>query len=116
MGYQQDHNMNDLATAERADLSSSRLEVMNFLNEVAGNYPAAISFASGRPAEQFFRVEQWLNTIQDFVGHYAGRNTLDRQTALGLLAEYGRTKGIINDLIAQQVGIDEQIVCDADQV
>ena len=45
----------DLAAATlHSSLLDPALESMNFLNEVAGRYPDAISFASGRPCEQFF--------------------------------------------------------------
>ena len=108
--------MNDFALQDRGPGETGHLDVMNFLNEVSGQYPAALSFASGRPAEQFFRVEQWLDSIQVFFGQYANRNKLDPSTALNLLAQYGRTNGIINDLIAEQVSIDEHIACDGDQV
>jgi (S)-3,5-dihydroxyphenylglycine transaminase len=108
--------MNDVERINAQVLGSGRLEVMNFLNEVAGNYPNAISFASGRPAEAFFLVDQWLDKIQDFIGYYATHKSIDRQVALHLLAQYGRTNGIISDLIAQQVGVDEQINCEGDQI
>jgi (S)-3,5-dihydroxyphenylglycine transaminase len=108
--------MNDVERINAEVLGSSRLEVMNFLNEVAGNYPRAISFASGRPAEEFFLVDQWLDKIQDFISYYARNKSIDRQGALNLLAQYGRTNGIISDLIARQVGVDEQIVCEGDQI
>ena len=37
-----------------ASLSDAALESMNFLNEIGMRYPDAISFASGRPTEDFF--------------------------------------------------------------
>ena len=46
----------------------SRLNVMNFLNEVAGRYPEAISFASGRPAEAFFDVQDYAREKQLPIG------------------------------------------------
>lgn len=95
---------------------SGQLGVMNFLNEVAGKYPKAISFASGRPAEEFFQIERWLNSIPDFIARYADSLALGRDSAVRLIAQYGRTDGIINDLIARQLQIDEHIACNPDQL
>jgi (S)-3,5-dihydroxyphenylglycine transaminase len=95
---------------------ASRLDVMNFLNEIAIDYPDAISFASGRPAEAFFALDQWIGRIQDFVEHFARERGIDVATAYNLLAQYGRTNGVINALIAQQVGNDEGIACSAERI
>ena len=63
----------------RADLTASTLhsslldpalESMNFLNEIASRYPDAISFASGRPCEQFFDValiHQYIDAFCDYL-------------------------------------------------
>ncbi len=95
---------------------ASRLDVMNFLNEIAGKFPAAISFASGRPAEQFFHFEQMLARVSVYVQQFAQERQLSMDSAFKVLAQYGRTNGIINDLIARQVQADEQITCSAAQV
>lgn len=95
---------------------ASRLEVMSFLNEIAGNYPQAISFASGRPEESFFAVEDWLACIPDFVRHYADLHGVDVATAFNVLAQYGRTSGVIGDLVATQLERDEGIRCCGDQL
>src|ERR1700758_2247831 len=82
----------------RAGRSHARLDVMNYLNEIAGRHPTAISLASGRPAEAFFDFEQWLRGVPDFVAHQARELGLPARNAFDLLAQYGRTNGIINDL------------------
>jgi (S)-3,5-dihydroxyphenylglycine transaminase len=105
-----------------AELNSSnganpeRLAVMNFLNEMAGNYPAVISFASGRPAEEFFDVPHWLACIPLYEQYFAAARGLSPQAAQRVLAQYGPTAGIINELIARQVGLDEHIQCKAGDV
>jgi (S)-3,5-dihydroxyphenylglycine transaminase len=104
---------------EKVDMqvrTDRRLEVMNFLNEVAAEHPQAISFASGRPAEKFFAMDEWLARVPQFVQHFAHARAIDVATAYGLLAQYGRTNGIVNDLIAQQLGKDEGIVCRGSQI
>ncbi len=95
----------------RAGRSHARLDVMNYLNEIAGRHPTAISLASGRPAEAFFDFEQWLRGVPDFVAHQARELGLPARNAFDLLAQYGRTNGIINDLVARQIAIDDGVDC-----
>ena len=99
-----------------AEIDSSRLEVMNFLNEMAGRFPQAVSFASGRPAESFFDVQRWIAEVPRFVSYQADQSGASEASTLNVLAQYGRTSGIINALIAQQAARDEGIACDASQV
>jgi len=94
----------------------SRLEVMNFLNEIVERHPGAISFASGRPTEEFFNMEDWLQQVPRFAAHYAARNGLAYKSGLNKISQYGRTNGIINDLIADHVAQDEGIRCDTSRV
>ena len=94
----------------------SRLAVMNFLNEVAADFPQAISFASGRPADAFFRLEDWLAAVPAYIEHFAQSRGLTNTAATALLAQYGRTAGIINALVATQLGKDEGLVCAPEQV
>ncbi|MBA3486171.1 MAG: PLP-dependent aminotransferase family protein, partial [Lysobacter sp.] len=46
---------------------------MNFLNEVSGDFPDAISLASGRPAEAFFDLERWLGAIPRYQREFGSR-------------------------------------------
>lgn len=94
----------------------SRLEVMNFLNEVAADYPEAISFASGRPAQQFFDVDAWWAAPARFQRHHAEQLGIDAAEAGRLIMQYGRTAGLINPLIAEQLGHDDGVRCQPDQV
>ncbi len=105
-----------MSTFAPAAPSSSKLDVMNFLNEIAGKFPAAISFASGRPAEQFFDIQEWLQTVPEFLAYFAAQRGLDAGKAANVLAQYGPTGGIVNELIAKQVAQDESIHCRASQV
>ncbi|NQZ12288.1 MAG: PLP-dependent aminotransferase family protein, partial [Algicola sp.] len=52
-------------------LTDPKLEVMNYLNEVAMDYPNAISFASGRPREAFFQLEDWPAQFAAFSSYLA---------------------------------------------
>lgn len=97
-------------------LASPLLSVMNFLNEVTLEFPDAISFAPGRPAESFFDVPGTLAKLESFVA-YRGRQTGQSPAAIRAgLGQYGRTNGIINDLIARYLAIDERIDVAADAI
>lgn len=95
---------------------SQRLAVMNFLNEVAGDFPNAISFASGRPADAFFDLTRWLGAISAYQHHVAERRGIAFADAGRWLAQYGRTNGLINELIAAQLAADDGVQSDADQI
>lgn len=88
---------------------TSRLAVMNFLNEVSGDFPDAISLASGRPAEAFFDLQRWLDAIPLYQREFASRRGLSHADAGRLLAQYGRTNGIVNEVIAGQLAQDEGV-------
>lgn len=88
------------------------LSVMNFLNEVMLEYPEAISFAPGRPAERFFDVEGSLAGFGRFVDERAAATGAPRREVADRLGQYGRTNGIIHDLVARQLALDEGIDVD----
>jgi len=90
-------------------LQDPLLEVMNFLNEVVLRYPAAVSFAPGRPAEIHFDVEASWEQVARYVEHRAAAAGVPAAAVYSDLGQYNRTNGIINDLIAQQLAIDEGI-------
>lgn len=83
-------------------VGTGNVSVMNFLNEVAENYPAAISLAAGRPGKQLFEgidaesVSRWMATFS-------------RQAPVSNLWQYGRTAGIIHELITRQISRDDGV-------
>jgi (S)-3,5-dihydroxyphenylglycine transaminase len=97
-------------------VQASRLSVMNFLNEVGADFPQAISFASGRPTAEFFRLDDWLAAIPRYTDYFARQLGVQTRDASALLAQYGRTAGIINELVAAQLARDEGLQCAPDQV
>ena len=76
-----------------ASLEDPALASMNFLNEVGSRYPGAVSFASGRPCEEFFDVK--------LIHHYLDRFCEYLENVLGYsearigqtLFQYGRHQG-----------------------
>jgi (S)-3,5-dihydroxyphenylglycine transaminase len=109
-------NDTSLTPQEPGKPDFSRLSVMNFLNEMAENFPNASSFASGRPAERFFDMAQWIECLPNFYQHFAAMNNIAEDGAKRILAQYGRTNGIINDLIACQAAADEGVQCEPSQI
>jgi (S)-3,5-dihydroxyphenylglycine transaminase len=105
-----------MVSALHGSLVDPALESMNFLNEIAGEYPQAISFASGRPCEDFFD----LHLIHDYLDRYCRYLTEElgySATRLNqVLFQYGKTKGIVSDLIARHLRIDEAIEADPDAI
>lgn len=86
------------------------LDVMNFLNEVVLDFPDAISFAPGRPAEELFEVRESLGAIERWVEHAVETGSWPSAEAVyRSFGQYGRTNGIICDLIARQLELDEKI-------
>lgn len=97
-----------LSSINRA-LLHPKIEVMNFLNEITSRYPEAISFAPGRPREDFFDVRDAIEHISDFVDENGTRG----YAALG---QYGRTNGIIGNHIANLLKNDEQIDASSEDI
>lgn len=93
----------------RSSLDDPLLEVMNFLNEVVLRFPGAISFAPGRPSERHFDVERSLDQAAVWVESNARATGRSPREVWNDLGQYNRTNGIINELIARQLAVDEGI-------
>ena len=107
----------DLAAATlHSSLLDPALESMNFLNEVAGRYPEAISFASGRPCEQFFNVALIHQYIDAFSDYLVAERGYSQVQVSRLLFQYGKTKGIISELVARYLEVDEDIRVDQESI
>lgn len=107
----------DLAASTlHGSLLDPALESMNFLNEIASRYPEAISFASGRPTEKFFDValiHHYLDVFCRYLTEDLGYGEAELNRTL---FQYGRTKGIIHELIARYLNVDEGITAEPDSI
>lgn len=95
----------------------SQLSAMNFLNEVSGVFPSAISLASGRPNDRFFDKldpEVLVNALRVYERHSTGCHRSGQ--GWSDLLQYGRTAGIISEFVAQQVRSDEGVPAKADRI
>ncbi|HEY1349472.1 MAG TPA: PLP-dependent aminotransferase family protein [Ktedonobacteraceae bacterium] len=100
-------------------LQSPHLDVLNFLNEATLQYPAAISFAPGRPAEQFFDVRNALHALSHYASSsvaHAPLTPAQEEAFLNHLGQYQKTNGIINELLCRFLQHDEHIETTPDAI
>jgi (S)-3,5-dihydroxyphenylglycine transaminase len=88
---------------------------MNFLNEVASRFPAAISLAAGRPFDEFYAVEDAERYLAAYIAHLREQGTSEARVRQAIL-QYGRTNGQLGSMIARMLEIDEDIRVPADAV
>ncbi|MBY8843821.1 PLP-dependent aminotransferase family protein [Streptomyces sp. SP2-10] len=89
---------------------------MNFLNEVAQRFPAAISFAAGRPHEANFDVALIHEYLDTYCRHLAETERRSEEEVRRTLFQYGRTKGIVHELVARNLEADEDIAVDPEAI
>lgn len=107
----------ELSTASlHASLEDSALASMNFLNEIAGRYPNAVSFASGRPYEEFFDIALIHKYLDSFCYYLRAELGYSEERVNQTLFQYGRTKGIVHELIARHLDADEGIKVDPESI
>ncbi|MFI9100868.1 aminotransferase class I/II-fold pyridoxal phosphate-dependent enzyme [Streptomyces fildesensis] len=98
------------AVLRRADLHASVsdpvLDTMNFLNEITGRFPDAVSFAPGRPYEEFFETEEVFGHIRRYLDHLAAGHASPEAIRTALY-QYGPTAGLIRDVIADSLRVEE---------
>ncbi|MGH3274779.1 MAG: PLP-dependent aminotransferase family protein [Streptosporangiaceae bacterium] len=88
---------------------------MNFLNEVAGRFPGAISLAAGRPFDEFYVVEDVERYLGAYVGYLRAQGMGEPRVRQALL-QYGRTNGQLGAMIARMLEIDEDIRVPAESI
>jgi (S)-3,5-dihydroxyphenylglycine transaminase len=96
-------------------LTDRALNSMNFLNEVSHHYPDAISLAAGRPTEEFFALED-LHVYLDLFADHLRSQGYDEAAVRRTIFQYGRTKGIVHDLVARNLAVDEDIHVDPEAI
>ncbi|GAB2631458.1 aminotransferase-like domain-containing protein [Kribbella swartbergensis] len=108
--------MADLTLTElHGSLTDRALNSMNFLNEISHHYPDAISLAAGRPTEEFFALED-LHTYLDLFADHLRSQGYDEPAVRRTIFQYGRTKGVVHDLIARNLALDEDIHVDPESI
>ncbi|WP_413799940.1 aminotransferase class I/II-fold pyridoxal phosphate-dependent enzyme [Streptomyces iranensis] len=89
-------------------VSDPVLDTMNFLNEITGRFPDVVSFAPGRPYEEFFDKDEILDHIRRYLDHLAAGGASDEAIRTALY-QYGPTAGQIRELISDSLRADEGI-------
>lgn len=92
-----------------ASLTDPVLDAMNFLNEVVARFPEALSFAPGRPHEGTFETDDIARYLRSYTNHLEQTHGWSKDRVRTQLFQYGRTNGIIHELIARTLANDEQI-------
>ncbi|WP_405062087.1 PLP-dependent aminotransferase family protein [Kribbella sp. NBC_01505] len=98
-----------------ASLTDRALNSMNFLNEISHHYPDAISLAAGRPTEEFFDLDDIPRYLELFAEHLRTKG-LDEAAVRRTILQYGRTKGVIHELIARNLAVDEDLYVDPEAI
>ncbi|MDX3228147.1 PLP-dependent aminotransferase family protein [Streptomyces sp. ME19-01-6] len=97
-------------------LADPAMASMNFLNEVAIRFPNAISFAAGRPSEEFLDFAEVHRYVDVFCDHLRRERGMTETEAKRTVLQYGRTKGIIHELVARHLEVDEGISVSSDSL
>ena len=81
---------------------------MNFLNEIASRFPAAISLAAGRPSDEFYDPGDAEKYLAAYIGHLRAQGVSEAGVRQAIL-QYGRTNGQLGAMIARTLENDEGI-------
>ena len=88
---------------------------MNFLNEIASRFPAAISLAAGRPSDEFYAVEDVERYLAAYIGWLRAQGMGEARVRQAIL-QYGRTNGQLGIMIARMLELDEDISVPAESI
>ncbi|WP_405709621.1 MULTISPECIES: PLP-dependent aminotransferase family protein [unclassified Streptomyces] len=99
-----------------ASLADPAMEAMNFLNQVAERFPEALSLAAGRPTEEFFDLADLPRHLETFCRYLREEKGATESEVRRTVFQYGRTKGVIHELIAANLRLDEGIDVDPEAV
>ncbi|WP_160716649.1 phenylalanine 4-monooxygenase [Chitinophaga solisilvae] len=84
-------------------------DVIGFLNDTQFKYPEAISFVAGQPDERFFDIEDHIASFDTYVRYRTEKTGSTRTEVVNKIGQYGKTKGFINDLVAEYLKVEEDI-------
>jgi monomeric phenylalanine-4-hydroxylase len=90
--------------------------VIGFLNDTQFRFPKAISFVAGQPDEKFFDIEDHLSRFDTYVQHRMKDSGSTRVEVVNKIGQYGKTKGIINDIVAEYLRKEDDINVSADDM
>jgi (S)-3,5-dihydroxyphenylglycine transaminase len=97
-------------------LTDPALASVGFLNEVMTRFPDAISFAPGAPNAAHLRDVDIAKYVDVYVDHLRAARGFTADRARRLLHEYGPSRGVINDLVAGALRLDQGVDVPAEAV
>lgn len=97
-------------------LTDPALTSMTLLSEIAVRHPDALSFAAGLPFEGHYETSALPRYLETYTRHLSQERGLTPEQVTRTLFQYGPTKGIINDLLARHLMIDEGLTVDPDAI
>lgn len=100
------------ASSLHASLSDPVLSSLSFLNEVMTRFPSAISFAPGAPHLAHLDDVEVTGYVDRYRRHLVEDRGLTPDRARRLMHEYGPSRGLINDLVADALARDQGIDVD----
>ncbi|MFD3689002.1 PLP-dependent aminotransferase family protein [Nocardiopsis sp. NPDC058631] len=89
---------------------------MNLLNEIGEHFPEAISFAAGKPFEGFLSLDSVHEYLDAFRTRLTDRLGMSEEQVARRVLQYGSARGIINDLVARHLEVDERIRVSPEQI
>lgn len=99
-----------------ASVSDPALTSMTLLNDIAGRFPQAVSFAAGRPYEGFYLTDDLPRYLSAFEKYLAEDLAMTPEGIRRTFFQYGRTKGFIHELIARHLKLDEGLTVDPESI
>ncbi|MFI6640481.1 PLP-dependent aminotransferase family protein [Streptomyces sp. NPDC050504] len=97
-------------------LTDPMMSSLKFLNEVSSRFPESISFAAGRPTEDHFDTADITRYVEIFTNYLRAHHGMSDAEVRSTLLQYGRTNGIIHELVARQLEVDEGVRVPAESV
>jgi (S)-3,5-dihydroxyphenylglycine transaminase len=92
------------------------LGAVKFLNEIMQRHPKAISFAPGAPYPVFLESLDVQGYLDVFAQRLKAQRSFSSAQVQRLLHQYGPSKGLINDLVAELLLNDEELAVGADSI
>jgi (S)-3,5-dihydroxyphenylglycine transaminase len=85
------------------------LDSIEFVKEVTAKHPGAISFALGAPHPSHLDDLDFSQYVDRYLDHLTAERGHSARSARRLLYEYGPSRGLINELVATGLRLDENI-------
>jgi len=90
--------------------------VIGFLNDIQYRFPNAVSFVAGQPDESFFNVRDCIAKADVYFDYACKMQKQSKEYVIGKVGQYSKTKGIINEIVAEYLLKDENISISPDHI